>query len=203
MRHFGTVAAGLALALASAASGYAAFVTSARTGQGSRVLDRTYTCRVRPQHYIDVNTNSTIPGEGSDPTEPVQVWLDTVHKTAPVGGLQVVVAQIRFQAAKGSLMIDRSLCHASPSRVALRPAGLPLYKTVTPNFIGRINERCVVAKRVLVRFRITLKRGKPQHALVAFRNDAAKRRPVEFIKWSPRRITGYLGHGCTDMGSVP
>jgi hypothetical protein len=182
-----------ALALIAAAG------ASAWAGRAAQVIDRTYSCRVRPERYVDVDTNVTIPASGTASyPDPAQVWLDTVHKTAPVGGIQAVVPQVRFLAAKGSLSVDKALCRRSPHRVTLKPAGLPLYETVTPTHVGRIEERCVAAKRVLVRFRITFTAGKPAHALFAVRNDAAKGKPVEFLKWSPRKITGYLGRACTD-----
>jgi hypothetical protein len=69
---------------------------------------------------------------------------------------------------------------------------------VTPSRLGKIEVRCVAAKRVLVRFRITMSGGKPAHALFAVRNDASNGKPLEFLKWSPRKITGYLGGRCTD-----
>jgi hypothetical protein len=177
----------------------AATGASAWPGRASQVIDRTYTCGVRPERYIDVNTNVTIPSSVTGGYPDVgQVWLDTVHKTAPVGGLQVVVPQVQFRAAKNSLSVDKALCRRSSHQVALKPAGLPLYETVTRTHLGQIEVRCVAAKRVLVRFRITLTGGKPAHALFAVRNDSSKGKPIEFLKWSPRKITGYLGRGCTD-----
>jgi hypothetical protein len=188
-----TVLAVTALAL------FAAAGASARPGRASQIIDRTYSCGVRPERYVDVSTNVTIPSSvtSSNP-EPAQVWLDTVHKTALVGGLQVVVPQVRFQAAKNSLSVDKALCRASSLRVALKPAGLPLYETVTPRHLGQIETRCVAAERLLVRFRIRQSGGKPAHALFAVRNDTAKGKQIEFLKWSPRKITGYLGNSCTD-----
>jgi hypothetical protein len=128
------------------------------------------------------------------------VWLDTVHKTAPVGGLETVVPQVEIDATTGRPRIDKSLCRPSSRRVALKPAGLPLYETVTQHHLGRIDARCAAAKRVLVRFRITLTGGKPEKALFGIRNDATESRPIEFVKWSPSKVTGYLGNGCTDTG---
>ena len=186
------------LALVATASAYAA--TSALAGGGSRVVDRTYSCRVRPQHYIDVNTNVALPPDASGHATPAQVWLDTVHKTTPMGGLLVVVPQVQFESARSSLRVDKALCRRSSARIALRPAGLPLYETVTPQHTGHVNARCGTPKRVLVRFRVTLTAGKPVRALFAVRQDAAKKRPVEFVRWSPGKVTAYLGNSCTDTG---
>jgi hypothetical protein len=163
------------------------------------VVDRTYSCRVRPQHYVDVDASVSLPPFQGRP-QPGQVWLDTVHKTAPVGGLETVVPQVEIDATTGRPRIDKSLCRPSSRRVALKPAGLPLYETVTQHHLGRIDARCAAAKRVLVRFRITLTGGKPEKALFGIRNDATESRPIEFVKWSPSKVSGYLGNGCTDTG---
>jgi hypothetical protein len=90
------------------------------------------------------------------------MWLDTVHKTKPVGGLMAVVAQVEFESAKSSLQVDTSLCRRSSRHIGLRPAGLPLYETVTPKIVGHVNERCATPRRVLVRFRIAIEHGAPQ-----------------------------------------
>ena len=194
-----TITAVIVLALATSAGAYAAPETAAGASGAAHVVDRTYTCRVRPQHYVDLNTNVALPPDASGHPTPAQVWLDTVHETAPVGGLQAVVPQVEFEGSKNSLRVDRSLCRRSSQRIALKPAGLPLYETATPQLFGHVNERCVTAKRVLIRFRIDLNHGVPQQALVAVGVDA-KRRPLEFVKWRPRRITAYVGKGCTDTG---
>jgi hypothetical protein len=192
------ITAVIALGLVATASAFAA--ASARAGGGSQVLDKTYTCRVRPQHYIDVNTSVSLPPVTSGYPTPAQLWLDTVHKTKPIGNLLAVVPQVAFEARKNTLQIDKALCRRSSHRVPLKPAGVPLYETVTPEHGGHINARCGSTKRVLVRFRIKLTAGKPQQALFAVRNDAVKARPLEFVKWSSTKITGYLGNSCTDTG---
>ena len=185
------IGAAIGIALVVTASAFAASATPAS------VLDRTYSCRVRPEHYVDVNTSVTLPPEQGYP-RPAQLWLDTVHKTQLIGGLHAVVAQVRFEAAKNSLSVDKSLCRSSSREVALDPARIPLYATATPDRFGQIDARCATSKRVLVRFRIRLTAGKPVRALFAIRNDSAKRKPVEFVRWSPTKITGYLGKSCTD-----
>lgn len=189
-----TILVVMALALVAAAD------ASAWPGRAGQVVDRTYSCAVRQERYVDVDTNVTIPASvTASNAEPAQVWLDTVDKTAPIGGIQAVVPQVRFRAAKNSLSVDKALCRRSSHHLALKRAGLPLYETVTRTHLGQIDVRCVAAKRVLVRFRITLTGGKPAHALVAFRNDAGKGKPIEFLRWTPRRITGYLGRSCVDI----
>jgi hypothetical protein len=205
MRHPGrvgvkTIAAAVALAAVATAGPYAAPAISARAGGVTRVVDRTYLCRVRPEHYVDVNASVALPPDSSGHPILAQLWLDTVHKTAPVGGLMAVVPQVEFEGRKNSLQVDTSLCHPSSRRVALKHVGLPLYETATPHVFGHVDERCVTAKRVLVRFRIEMKHGAPQQALFTVRDGDAKSRPVEFINWRPRKITTYVGEHCTDMG---
>ena len=195
-----TIVAAVALAAVATAGAYATSASSARAGGVTRVVDRTYLCRVRPEHYVDVNASVALPPDASGHPILAQLWLDTVHKTAPVGGLMAVVPQVEFEGRKNSLQVDTSLCHPSSRRVALKHAGLPLYETATPDVFGHVDERCVTTKRVLVRFRIELKHGAPQQALFAVRDGDARSRPVEFINWRPRKITTYVGKHCTDMG---
>jgi hypothetical protein len=68
--------------------------------------------------------------------------------------------------------------------------------TATTSYLGSVNGRCVTTKRALVRFRITMRNGKPEKALVAVRNDDAKSKPIAFYRWSPRKISGHLGKTC-------
>jgi len=195
-----TVTAGIALAVA-VAGAYATPALSARGGETVQVVDRTYTCRVRPEHYVNVNTNVALPPmDASGHPIRAQVWLDTVHKTAPVGGILAVMPQVEFETTKDSLRVDTSLCSHSSRRIALKPAGLPLYATATPHVFGHVDERCATAKRVFVHFRIEMEHGAPQQALFAVRDGDAKGRPIEFIKWRPRKITTYVGSRCTDVG---
>jgi hypothetical protein len=195
-----TVTAVLALALVATAGAFATPAVSARAGEVAHIVDRTYTCRVRPERYVDINTNVALPAAGSGHPTLAQVWLDTVHKTAPVGGILAVVPQVEFETTKNSLRVDTSLCRHSSRRIALKPAGLPLYETATPTVFGHVDERCATPKRVLVRFRIEMQHAAPRQALFAVRNGDAKGRPVEFIKWRPRKVSAYAGKSCTDTG---
>jgi hypothetical protein len=189
-----TLLAVLAFALVTAAG------ASAKPAVTARVVDRTYSCSVRPERYVDVNASVALSAAVTGHPTPAQMWLDTVHKTKPIGGLQAVVPQVEFESAKSSLQVDTATCRRSSHRIALKSAGLPLYETVTPKLIGHVNERCATPKRALVRFRIVMDNGTPQQALFAVRRGDAKSRPLEFIKWSPRKITAYAGKSCTDTG---
>jgi hypothetical protein len=167
------------------------------------VVDRTYTCKVRPQHYIDLNTSVTLPPTQDAPRRPANLNLFTVQKTFKQNGYDFNLPQIFFQAAKtNSFKIDKPTCRASSRKVVLKPSGLPSHpETVTPQYLGLFDQRCVTAKRVLVHLRITVSGGVPVSALVAVRNDNEHRRPVEFINWKPRKIKGYFGKSCVSTAN--
>ena len=106
--------------------------------------------------------------------------------------------QIVFKDVKNSLKVDKLICRPSSRRVALKPAGLAPYQTVTPHFMGYLNGYCPThVKRVLVHFRVTITADTPERALFAVRKDSARARPLAFFKWSPAKITGYLAKSCT------
>ena len=174
-------------------------VVSAQAAPTS-VVDRTYSCQVRPQRYIDLNTSVTLP-----PTQnvrrPANLNLFTV-KTFKQNGYTFNLPQVFFEAAKGTNpKIDKPTCRRSSRKVALKPSGLRLTDTVTPEYLGLFDERCVTAKRVLVHLRITVSGGVPVSALVAVRNDSRTRRPVEFVNWKPRKIKGYFGRSCVSTAN--
>jgi len=164
------------------------------------VVDRTYSCKVRPQRYIDLNTSVTLPPTQGNP-RPATLNLFTVEKTFNSNGFTFNLPQVIFRATKNSLKIDRPTCRASSRKVALKPSGLPSHaQTVTPQYLGSLDERCGTAKRVLVHLRITLSGGVPTTALMAVRNDTRTRRPVEFVNWRPRKIKGWFGKSCVAAG---
>ncbi len=183
----------IGVAIAATASAYAAPAAWTRGFAGSRVLDSTYSCRVRAQHYFNVATSVTLPPTPLGFQRPALVSLDTAGKSG------TTLPQVWFQAMEKGIKVNKSACRASSRRVPLKP-GLPLYETVTPSLYGHIDVRCVSAKRVLVRLRVEMNGGKPAQALVAIRDDNPKASPVAFFNWSPLMIKGYIGSSCTDTG---
>ena len=181
------VAVAVSVAVAATVSAYAASAASTRARGGSQVLDRTYSCQVRAQHYFDFQTSVNLPPTPAGFQRPGQVWLDTAGKAVP---------QFWFRALPNSLKVDGSACRASSRRVTLKPTGLGTGTTVTPSLFGQLNGRCGTTKRVLVHFRITMQSGTPEKALVAIRNGDHKSKPVAFFNWRPLKMTGYLGHSC-------
>jgi hypothetical protein len=191
------VVSAIAVAAVAAASAYAAPAGSTRPRAGSQVVDSTYSCRVRPQRYVDLDTSVGLQKNGFQ--EPGQMRVTSVQKAIQRNGVKYNVPQIFFQAVKNSLKVDKAICRRSPRKIPLKPAGLPLYQTVTPTYFGEVQARCTTSKRVLVHLRIRMTLGTPQQALVAVRNDDAKTRKIAFFKWTPEKIASYLGKSCVQL----
>jgi len=170
----------------------------AAPASSTRVVDRTYSCKVRPARYIDLETSVTLPPENGQP-RPGQVRVTTVKKGIERNGMTFYVPQVFFEEKKDSLDIDRSACRRSSRRVPLKTTGLPTPgETATPTHTGSVNGRCSTARRVLVHLKITLQNGKPEKALLAVHNDNEKSKPIVFYRWSPSKIVGYLGNSCVE-----
>jgi hypothetical protein len=178
-----------AAAIAVAASAYAAPASATRARAGAQVVDKTYSCRVWRQHPFYFGTQVRLPATAGGGSQPGLASVTTAHDHA---------FQVVFKDVKNSLKVDRPVCRPSSRRVPLKPAGLALYQTVTPHFVGHINGNCPTrVNRMLVHFRVTMTNGTPERALFAVRKDDAKARPLAFFKWSPAKITGYLANSCT------
>lgn len=174
---------------AAATSAYAASASAMRAHAGAQVVDKTYSCRVWRQHPFFFGTQVRLPPGGQVKAGPATATVTTAADHA---------FQVVFKDVKNSLKVDRSVCRLSSRRVALKPAGLALNQTVTPQFMGQLTGKCPThAKRVLVHFRVAMTAGTPQRALLAVRKDGAKGRPLAFFKWSPRKISAYLAKSCT------
>jgi hypothetical protein len=187
-----------AIVLAAAVAVTVATSVSAAPASSSRVVDRTYSCKVRPARYIDLETSVTLPPENGQP-RPGQVRVTTVKKGIQRNGITFYVPQVFFEEKKDSLDVDTSACRRSSRRVPLKTTGLPTPgETATPTHTGSVNGRCSTAKRVLVHIKLTTQNGKPEEALVAVRNDNEKHKPVAFYRWSPTKIVGYLGNSCVE-----
>jgi hypothetical protein len=196
------VVAATAAAVAAAAV-YAAPVIFSATS-GSAGIDRTYSCRVQVRGgapAVDVGAEvsvfkpASLNPTGKPGVVPGSAGVTTARKN--VGN--VFVPQVSFRAVKNSFTVDRTLCRRSSRHVALQPAGLASNGTATPDFEGGFYDRCVSARRVLVRVRLSLQDGVPARALLAVRNDDVKSRPIAFVRWSPSRVTSYLAASCTSV----
>jgi hypothetical protein len=170
----------------------------AAPASSTRVVDRTYSCKVRPAHYIDLETSVTLPPENGQP-RPGQVRVTTVKKGIQRNGITFYVPQVFFEEKKDSLDVDGSACRRSSRRVPLKTTGLPTPgETATPTHTGSVNGRCSTTKRVLVHLKLTMQNGKPEKALLAVHNDNEKSKPIAFYRWSPSKIVGYLGNTCVE-----
>jgi hypothetical protein len=189
---------GLAAALGAAALGaHASSAAPARAAAGASTLDKTYSCRVRKQHFIDLYASVTLP-PADNRAQPGVLDMITGTRVTQRNGAVVEVAQVSLQATRNSLRIDPKSCRRVKHGIPLKPKGLPGPPTrVTPSLFGHDSERCDTASRVLVRLRVQSTDHTPTHALLAIRNDNAKRRPIAFYNWSPSKLTIYIGNSCT------
>jgi hypothetical protein len=192
---------GVWVVTAVAAFAVTAAVSAHAAPTGPSVVNGSYSCLVRAERYIDVHASVTLPPSQNRP-RPATLSLFTLVKTIKRNGFNFNVPQVFFQAAKNSLKIDRLTCVRSARRIALKPTGLAAgAQTVTPTYLGSLDERCVTTKRVLLHLRITMQSGSPTSALVAVRDDTKTRRAVEFLNWKPRKIKGYFGKSCVSIGA--
>jgi hypothetical protein len=191
----------LTAALGAAALGaHASSAAPTRADGGASTLDKTYSCRVRKQHYVDLYASVTLPPADNRP-QPGVLNLTTGARVTQQNGAIVEISQVSLQATKNSLRIDTKSCRRVEHQIPLKPKGLPGPPvTVTPSAFGHDSERCGTAGRVLFRLRVTSTNHTPSHALLAVRNDNAKRRPIGFYDWSPRKVSVYTANGCVGNG---
>jgi hypothetical protein len=190
-----------AAALGAAAMGvHASSAAPLRGSAAASTIDKTYSCHVRKQHFVDVGGGATIPPANGQPKAPGFLVLTTANKTITRNGTKETLTQVSLQAVKNSLRIDTSACRRVHVRVPLKPKGLDGPVTATPTFRGHINEQCGTAARVLVHLRLSLTNHTPTHALLAIRNDNAKRRPIAFYNWTARKVSAYTAGSCVDQG---
>ena len=176
------------LAIVATAIAYAAPAGATRTHVAAKVVDKTYSCHVWRRHPFIFGTQVRVPPGGQIAAQPAMASVTTAADHA---------YQVVFKDMKDSLRVDGAQCRPSSHRVPLKPSGLSLYQTVTPQFEAFINGRCPThSTRVLVHFHVALTNGTPQRASFAVAKEGAKR-PLVFFKWSPKKISGYLAKSCT------
>jgi hypothetical protein len=189
----------VAAALGAAALGVHAS-SAAPTGPitHASTFDKTFSCRVRRQHFVNLYAGATLPpASGSGQKQPGGLSVTTVQKTREQNGATVTLTQVSLSARKNSLRIDMSTCRRVKQQIPLKPKGLPGPPiTLTPHHQGFDNERCGATARVLVRLQFKTTNGVPSHALFAVRNDSAKSRPIAFYNWSPDKVSVYTANNC-------
>lgn len=195
-RH-GSWIAGLAAALGAAAVVVHAS-SAAPTGPitHASTFDKTFSCRVRRQHFVNFTASATLPPVNGQ-RQPGGLYLTTVQKTREQNGATVTLTQVSLSARKNSLRIDMSTCNRVKRQIPLKPKGLPGPAiTLTPHHQGYDNERCGTTARVLVRLQFKTTNRVPSHALFAVRNDNANGRPIAFYNWSPSKVSIYTANNC-------
>lgn len=180
---------------AAAVNVHASSAASTRESASASTLDKTFSCRVRKERFINVATAVTLPPVDNRP-QPGGLFVTTAQKTRQVNGATVTLTQVSLQAAKNSLRIDTSSCSHVKQQIPLKPKGLQGPTTVTPSLFGRDTEQCGTASRVLVRLKVTSTNQTPTHALLAIRNDNAKKQPVAFYDWTSHKVNLYVGSTC-------
>jgi hypothetical protein len=200
-RHGIWVVGLLTAAVGAAALGvHAGSAAPTRASSGAATLDKTFSCRVRSQHFVDLYTSATLPPANNKP-QPGGLFLTTGVKTIVKNNTTVTVAQVSLQAKQNSLRIDTGACHRVKKQIPLKPKGLPTPPVaVTPTLRGYDNEQCDTTGRVLVRLQLKSTNHIPTHALMAVRNENAKSRPIAFYNWSANKVTVYLGKTCVTPG---
>jgi hypothetical protein len=200
-RHGICIVGVLAAALGAAAvSVHASSAASARATALTSTIDKTYSCPVRRQHFVEIFATVTYPPVNNQP-QPGVLALTTVVKTINHNGTQETFSQLSLQARKNSLRIDESSCRRVKQQIPLTRKGLPGPPLVaTSNRVGNDNLNCGTTARVLFRLRLKLTNGTPIHALLAIRNQKANSRPVAFYNWSARKVSAYLGKSCVSTG---
>jgi hypothetical protein len=177
--------------------GAAAVGARASSTTYASTFDKTFSCRVRHAHFINLTASSNLPPMNGNQQQPGGLYVTTAQKTRVVKGAVITLTQVSLSARKDSLRIDLSTCNRVRRQIPLKAKGLPGPPfTVTPRLRGFDNERCGTADRVLVRLQFRTTNGVPSHALLAVRNDNAKSRPVAFYNWSPSKVYVYTAGNC-------
>ena len=118
----------VALGAAAAVGVHASSAAPTRAAIGATTLDRTYSCRVRKQHFINVGASVTLPPVQNQP-QPGVISVTTVQKTIKQKtGVTVSVSQLGFSTKKNSLKVDtfyvppRKAADPTEAEGALRPS---------------------------------------------------------------------------------
>jgi hypothetical protein len=137
----------------------------------------------------------------NDKPQPGLLVLTTGAKTVVKNGVTTTVSQLGLSATKKSLKVDKSSCLRVKHQIPLKPKGLPTPpRTATPDLFGHVNLQCRTTARVLVRLQLTTTAGLPTHALLAVRDDNAKKRPLAFYNWTPGKVRAYSAPACNNLG---
>jgi hypothetical protein len=193
------IAALLPATLATAAIGvHASSAAPNRLELSASTLDKTFSCGVGSARLVKFGASVTLPPANGQPEQPGVLAVTTKQKTIVKNGATETLSQLGLGATKNSLRIDLSTCHRVKQQIPIKPKGLPgPPTTVTATLYGYGSEQCRSAGRVLIRLRLTSEANTPTHALLAVRNDDAKKRPIAFYDWTPHKYRLYTSTTCT------
>src|SRR6184192_1453311 len=114
----------LAAALGAAAVGvHASSAAPTRAASPASTLDKTFSCRVRRQHFVNLSASATLPPVNGQ-RQPGGLYLTTVQKTRQQNGATVTLTQVSLSARKNGLRIDMSTCNRVKRQIPLKPRGL-------------------------------------------------------------------------------
>ena len=198
-RHYISIVGLLGAALGAAGLGvHASSAAPIRTGTAASTLDKTFSCRVRQERFINLSAATTAPPVNNLP-QPGGLFLTTVAKTRKVNNIVETLTQVSLQASKNSLRIDTKTCSPVKQQIPLKPKGVSGPITVTPSQFGHDNEQCGTASRVLVRLQVKSTNHTPSHALLAIRNQNASHRAIAFYNWTSHKVNVYIGGTCHSL----
>jgi hypothetical protein len=183
-RRWRRISAGLAAVTAAALA--AAAVFAATVGTGSTV-DRTVSCSTEDgAAHIFANA-----------TNPIVKAASALVSTGPV---QPSTSLLGVDTRYSGFTLSSSRCHATTKRIPLTRSGLPSAGVYAAGDYQGLVGHCAVGAHVLLHLRLHLDAdGKPLDAKLAVwaAPTTQKIRAVAFLRWSPKRLLGYLSPGCT------
>jgi hypothetical protein len=178
------------IAAAAAAIASSAVIATPRAS-GAGVVEGVVSCPTEARaglHTVRVGGTVTVPGR-----YPGGVFVWSVFELHA----GKVVSQVEFNTAAPALIVDRGLCRPRTSGPPFTGKGLLANGTVTPDFVGQLDDTCTLAAaRVLVHYRVTFARGGAVRGTLAVATDDRRRTPVAFLDWRPTRLTSFLGSHC-------
>src|SRR5262245_40276416 len=123
-RHYVWIVGLLMAAFGAAALGvHASSAAPIRTGTAASTLDKTFSCRVRKEHFINLSTTVTVPPVDNRP-QPGGLFVTTVDKTRKVNNGVETLTQLSLSATKNSLRIDTSTCTHVKQQIPLKAKGV-------------------------------------------------------------------------------
>lgn len=190
------------LALATAAALIAAGdVMAFGTGSasGTSVVDKTLACPVPDRGGVNVldffaRIGGRIPGAHNGESDPSATGVVVPGGSGlPLAGVQTKYVGYDGRTHELPWTVDTTDCKRAAA-ILLAPARLPRLGTLTRP-LDEVVRECWLAPSIVTRLRVRLTNGHATAAQLAVRGGA-KRHPVIYVDWTPRRITVYVAASC-------